>query len=162
MISLLELCLKTVFSEPLSVSDNIPFFNSLVKKKLLMSKVINKQLYFYLRIKATKTDKKNSSKFRSPVLSTVSYSRELLDLQSEYSRLLMCTKISNGGDEELKELILKWKSACIVLISDLRDMIGQVVISDITRSLTLLELANSLKFDISIIGNYDESNDEFY
>jgi hypothetical protein len=162
MISLLELCLKTIFTKPLSVSDNIPFFNSLVKKKLLLSKVINGQLYFYLRIKATKTDKKHSSKFRSPVLSTVSYSRELLDLQSEYSRLLMCTKISHGGDEQLKELILKWKSSCIVLISDLRDMIGQVLISEITRSLTLLELANSLKFDISILGNYDESNDEFY
>jgi hypothetical protein len=161
MFSLLESCLKVVFAEP-SSPDNNSFFNSLVKKKLLHSKLINGHLYFYLRTRTVKSIKKATSKFRSPVLSTVSCSRELLELQSEYSRLLLCTKISQGGDEKLKELITKWRSISKLLISDLRDLVGQVLVDENARFLTLLELANSLKFDISIIGNYDESYDEFY
>lgn len=168
MISLLELCVKVVFSEPLSVSLDsklIHFFNSLLKKKLILSKVINEQLYFYLRsVKSVKSQKpkKSLAKFRSPVVPNVSWSSELDALQSRYNQLLILSKISQGNDENLNELIEKWKSCCLLLISDLRTLIGPVVIDQISRNLTLLELANSLKFDIKVIGDYDESNDEFY
>ena len=179
MISLLESCLKIVFSEPISLGENsppVPVIDSLLRKKLICTKVINEKAYFYLRtcpiksasqtfnkFRATsKPEKKSIGKFRSPILKNVSNTLQVSKLQEKYNQLLVYSKINAGKDENLKELIGKWREKSRLLILELRDLIGQVVVQDISRSLSLLEVANSLRFDIKMIGEYDECNDEFY
>ena len=101
-------------------------------------------------------------KFRSPIVQSQPLTVELHELEGIHSKLVLYSKIKDSENHKnLMDLVEKWRSASITLLSDLRNLIGHVQVQDDLRSLNLLEVSNSLKFDIKILGDYDECNDEF-
>lgn len=83
-------------------------------------------------------------------------------------KLLLYRKYTDSNEsQELSRLITKWTQVTKEALEELRDAVGPIeifhdgIIDSVPRKLSLKETAANLRFDIALLGKYDQESDCF-